>query len=102
MWFDSHPGHQMAGPQNPGPPLVLPPGQQLTVSFASQYGEIKKYTEEAHYPMSTIQKVLLTYHIFVADGTKWGAGEYLRPDPEVHGRYLPISFSEFKQYSPTP
>lgn len=50
--------------------------------------------------MSTIQKVLLTYDIFFADGTKWGAGEYYRPDPSVYGRYLPISFGEFKQYSP--
>jgi hypothetical protein len=97
-------GHTKSGerprPQDPGPPLLVPPGKQLTVSFASQYNEIKEYVEAAGYPMSTIQKVLLTYDIFFADGTKCHDGEYLRPDPAVHSRYLPISFSEFKQYSP--
>lgn len=87
-------------PQNPGPPLLLPPGRPLTVSFAPQYDEIRKYTEAAGYSMSTIQKVLVTYDVFFTDGTKWDAGEYYRPDPSIHGRYLPISFSEFKQYSP--
>jgi hypothetical protein len=48
-------------PQNPGPLLLLAPGQQLTVSFASQYDEIREYADEASRPMSTIQKVLITY-----------------------------------------
>ncbi len=88
-----------ARPQNPGPPLLLPPGQERTVSFASQYDEIKEHVAAAHYPISTIQKVLLTYDIYFADGTAWLAGEYCRPDPAVHSHYLPISFSEFKEYS---
>jgi hypothetical protein len=86
-------------PPGPGPPLSLPPGQELTVSFASQYDSIKESVEPLQ-PMSTIQKVLLTYGILFADGTMWSAGQYYRPDPAVHGRYLPISFSEFKEYAP--
>ena len=93
----THSGQKIT--QTPGPPLLLPPGQRLTVSFGPHYDEIKQ-DAEARQPMSTIQKVLLSYDIFFADGTTWVAGEYYRPDPEVHRRYLPISFSEFKQYSP--
>lgn len=83
---------------DPGSPLRLPPGQRLTVSFASQYDEIKQ-DAETRQPMSTIQKVLVTYDISFADGTAWTGGGYYRPDPAVHNHYLPISFSEFKQYS---
>jgi hypothetical protein len=97
-----HPRYSRSGekmPPGPDPPLSLPPGQQLTVSFASQYDDIKGSVEPLQ-PMSTVQKVVFWYAVLFADGTKWSAGEYCRPDPARPGGCLPISFREFNQYSP--
>jgi hypothetical protein len=84
--------------QLPGPALLLEHGQELTVSLASHYDDIKVQIEPRN-PISMIRNCRVSFGFYFADGTRWSASSYYEPDPLSMSRYLPISFQEFTQYS---
>jgi hypothetical protein len=90
-------------------PIVLLPGQELTVSLAPYNDEIKEEIDSPDRPVGKGKRIhfsaITTCWIFLqdayfADGTKWTPGPvYYKPDPSVPGKYakwVPITADEFK------
>jgi hypothetical protein len=92
----SHSGEKIE--QTPGPPLLLQPGHELTVPFASDFDDMKAEIETVQ-PMSTIRRCRVEFSVYFADGTKWAHGGYYLPDSDHPGRYSGVSFQKYKEYS---
>jgi hypothetical protein len=93
-------GHKVDLP--PAQPLHLVPGQEIRVSLAARYEEMRK-TIEAKRSLSSVTTCWVRLHYFYfADGTRWApfAG-FQKPDLNAPGKYLHISPEEFGAVSRT-
>jgi hypothetical protein len=84
----------------PRDPIVVEPGQELTVPVISHFGDDHfdnvKSSIESRQPLSSIATCVVGLAtLYFDDGTKWAAGHYYRPDPNTPGKHIIISYEEF-------
>lgn len=72
-------------------PLSVSPGASLNIEVAGEYEKLKAFLAQRHQISSINKATIRISFIEFADGTAWGAGEMLRPDPNNPKRYIPIS-----------
>lgn len=72
-------------------PLRVSSGESLQVEVASEYEKLKAFLANRHQISGINKATVRISFIQFADGTAWGAGEMLRPDPNNPNRYVPIS-----------
>ena len=71
-----------------GQPLELRPGEALTVSFASEFEEMKSVVEHRR-PVDSVNIVELGItRVYFEDGMMWDLGELYRPDPDNLGKWI--------------
>jgi hypothetical protein len=76
-------------------PLRLAPGDKLDLSVSEHYDKLESFIRR-RLPINQIHKAQVEIgFIIFEDGTAW-AGEFLRPDPNKAGRYLPVGSNPAK------
>ncbi len=93
-------GRRLAQP--PGAPISIDPGAELTIPVISRdggaYDAVKSEVESRQSLSSVRSCVVGVANLYFADGTKWAAEHYYRPDPNAKGKYMVISRAEFDAY----
>jgi len=84
-------------PQGSDRPILLAPGQQMTLSLAGHDSEIREGLERLQ-PFSSISLCYIRYDVYFEDGTAWWLGRYGAPDPAQPGKIIPMD----SQYFPGP
>ena len=72
------------------PPLHIAPGEPLQIDVAGEYDKLKTFLEARQHISSINRAAVRISFIEFEDGTAWGAGAMLRPDPDNPKRYIPI------------
>lgn len=80
-------------PARPDPamaPLSLKPGETIEISLGHQYASLKRFLESRQ-SISTIKNLMVRVFVVIFDdGTKWGGGDYYKPDPGKPSGYSKI------------
>lgn len=84
-------------PQGSDRPILLAPGQQMTLSLAGHESEIREGLERLQ-PFSSISLCYIRHDVYFDDGTAWWLGRYGAPDPAQPGKIIPMN----GQYFPGP
>jgi len=78
-------------------PLLLAPGQQVTLSVGEHAEEMRAGLEGVQ-SFPSISLCYIEFAVYFEDGMAWLVGHYVAPDPNQPGRTIPMD----KQYFPGP
>ncbi len=87
-------------------PLNILPNQEIRLALAPFYDAIKASIEsnqsvQSNQSVSSVTECQVDEGIYYfADGTRWQAGKFEKPDPNTPGGYLPITPEEFNNATP--
>jgi hypothetical protein len=79
--------------------LSLAPGQELTVDLLPYFDSIKEAIEgnKTPKPLSAITTCFVRLgFVYLENGDRWHPGLFERPDPNVLGKYIPLTMDELR------
>jgi hypothetical protein len=82
-----------------GEPINLEPGSELVIPIIGErdYEGIKSLIEAKHAVSGVRKCEIWVTTVYFADGTKWAAGIYWRPDERQTGKYLRMRFEDWSE-----